>query len=261
MQTSALPTPALRVVIGEEDVLLREGIAKILEAAGLDVVARAGDADELLGKILAFRPDIAVVDVRMPPRREDDGLVVAVAVRRRLPGTGVLVLSQFCEPSFVTDLIDDHPAGVLKERVGDVPAFVDAVRRVAAGGSALDPEVISLMLGRRASADALRPLTTRERQVLAAMAEGLSNLGISQTLHLGQASVEKYVTAIFRKLDLGAADTPPPGAGGVVLPAGTGAAMSEACRANHNTHRRSIGDRACEVAARRMRDERAHFTR
>jgi len=210
MQTTALPTPALRVVIGEDDVLLREGIAKILEAAGLDVVARAGDADELLRKILAFRPDIAVVDVRMPPRREDDGLVVAVQVRRRLPGTGVLVLSQFCEPSFVTDLIDDHPAGVgylLKERVGDVPAFVDAVRRVAAGGSALDPEVISLMLGRRASAGALQPLTPRERQVLAAMAEGLSNLGISQTLHLSQASVEKYVTAIFRKLDLGAADT------------------------------------------------------
>ena len=210
MQTTALPTPALRVVIGEDDVLLREGIARILEAAGLDVVARAGDADELLGKILAFRPDIAVVDVRMPPRREDDGLVVAVQVRRRLPGTGVLVLSQFCEPSFVTDLIDDHPAGVgylLKERVGDVPAFVDAIRRVAAGGSALDPEVISLMLGRGASADALQPLTPRERQVLAAMAEGLSNLGISQTLHLSQASVEKYVTAIFRKLDLGAADT------------------------------------------------------
>jgi DNA-binding NarL/FixJ family response regulator len=192
MPTTALPTPALRVVIGEDDVLLREGIAKILEAAGLDVVARAGDADELLRKILAFRPDIAVVDVRMPPRREDDGLVVAVQVRRRLPGTGVLVLSQFCEPSYVTDLIDDHPAGVgylLKERVGDVPAFVDAVRRVAAGGSALDPEVISLMLGRRASADALQPLTQRERQVLAAMAEGLSNLGISQTLHLSQASV------------------------------------------------------------------------
>jgi len=210
MQTTALPTPALRVVIGEDDVLLREGIARILEAAGLDVVARAGDADELLRKILAFRPDIAVVDVRMPPRREDDGLVVAVQVRRRLPGTGVLVLSQFCEPSFVTDLIDDHPAGVgylLKERVGDVPAFVDAIRRVAAGGSALDPEVISLMLGRGASADALQPLTPRERQVLAAMAEGLSNLGISQTLHLSQASVEKYVTAIFRKLDLGAADT------------------------------------------------------
>lgn len=210
MQTTSSTAPPLRVVIGEDDVLLREGIARILEAAGLDVVARAGDADELLSKILAFRPDIAVVDVRMPPRREDDGLVVAIQVRRQLPDTGVLILSQFCEPSFVTDLIDGQPAGVgylLKERVGDVPAFVDAIRRVAAGGSALDPEVISLMLGRRVVADALHLLTPRERQVLAAMAEGSSNLGISQALHLSQASVEKYVTAIFRKLDLTAADT------------------------------------------------------
>lgn len=126
------------------------------------------------------------------------------------PGRACWCCHNSASRSFVTDLIDDHPAGVgylLKERVGDVPAFVDAVRRVAAGGSALDPEVISLMLGRRASAGALQPLTPRERQVLAAMAEGLSNLGISQTLHLSQASVEKYVTAIFRKLDLGAADT------------------------------------------------------
>ncbi len=210
MSSAAEASPTLRVVIGEDDVLLREGIARILQGAGLDVVALAGDADELLSKILAFRPDIAIVDVRMPPRRADDGLVVAIEVRRRLPATGVLVLSQFCEPSFVTDLIGDHPAGVgylLKERVGNVPAFVDAVRRVAAGGSALDPEVISLMLGNRTTADALHPLTRRERQVLAAMAEGNSNLGISQNLHLSMASVEKHVTAIFRKLNLTAADT------------------------------------------------------
>jgi DNA-binding NarL/FixJ family response regulator len=210
MQEAPHVPDVLRVVVGEDDVLLREGITRILEAAGLEVVARAGDADDLLGKILAFRPDIAIVDVRMPPRREDDGLVVAIEVRRRLPGTGVLVLSQYCEPSFVTDLIDDHPAGVgylLKERVGDVPAFIDAVRRVAAGGSALDPEVISLMLGRRATADPLHALTPRERQVLASMAEGNSNLGISQSLHMSLASVEKYVTAIFRKLNLGSADT------------------------------------------------------
>lgn len=209
MQPVATSLSRLRVVIGEDDVLLREGIASILDAAGLDVVARAGDADELLSKILAFRPNIAIVDVRMPPRREDDGLVVAIQVRRQLPGTGVLVLSQYCEPSFVTDLIDGQPAGVgylLKERVGDVPAFIDAVRRVAAGGSALDPEVIALMLGRRA-ADAPQDLTSREQQVLAAMAEGNSNLGISQVLHTSQASVEKYVTAIFRKLKLPAADT------------------------------------------------------
>lgn len=200
----------MRVVVGEDDVLLQEGIAGILIAAGFDVVARAGDADDMLRKILAFRPDIAIVDVRMPPRREDDGLVAAIEVRRRLPATGVLILSQYCEPSFAIELIGDHPGGVgylLKERVGDVPAFVDAVRRVAAGGSALDPEVVSLMLGRPKPGDALFPLSPREREVLAAMAEGNSNLGISQALLMSQASVEKYVTAIFRKLDLAAADT------------------------------------------------------
>ena len=210
MDTQNVETPALRVVVGEDDVLLQEGIAGILLAAGFDVVARAGDADDMLRKILAFRPDIAIVDVRMPPRREDDGLVAAIEVRRRLPGTGVLILSQYCEPSFAIELIGDHPGGVgylLKERVGDVPAFVDAVRRVAAGGSALDPEVVSLMLGRPKPGDALFPLSPREREVLAAMAEGSSNLGISQALLMSQASVEKYVTAIFRKLDLAAADT------------------------------------------------------
>jgi len=210
MDTRNVDTPALRVVVGEDDVLLQEGIAGILTAAGFDVVARAGDADDMLRKILAFRPDIAIVDVRMPPRREDDGLVAAIEVRRRLPATGVLILSQYCEPSFAIELIGDHPGGVgylLKERVGDVPAFVDAVRRVAAGGSALDPEVVSLMLGRPKPGDALFPLSPREREVLAAMAEGNSNLGISQALLMSQASVEKYVTAIFRKLDLAAADT------------------------------------------------------
>ncbi len=210
MDTPNVGTAGLRVVVGEDDVLLQEGIAGILVAAGFDVVARAGDADDMLRKILAFRPDIAIVDVRMPPRREDDGLVAAIEVRRRLPATGVLILSQYCEPSFAIELIGDHPGGVgylLKERVGDVPAFVDAVRRVAAGGSALDPEVVSLMLGRPKPGDALFPLSPREREVLAAMAEGNSNLGISQALLMSQASVEKYVTAIFRKLDLAAADT------------------------------------------------------
>ena len=210
MDTRNVETPALRVVVGEDDVLLQEGIAGILLAAGFDVVARAGDAVDMLRKILAFRPDIAIVDVRMPPHREDDGLVAAIEVRRRLPGTGVLILSQYCEPSFAIELIGDRPGGVgylLKERVGDVPAFVDAVRRVAAGGSALDPEVVSLMLGRPKPGDALFPLSPREREVLAAMAQGSSNLGISQALLMSQASVEKYVTAIFRKLDLTAADT------------------------------------------------------
>ena len=202
--------PALRVIIGEDDVLLREGIVRILAGAGLDVVAQSGDAEEMLRKVLAFRPDVAIIDVRMPPRREDDGLVTAIQVRRQLPGTGVLILSQFCEPSFAIDLIGDRPEGVgylLKERVGDVSAFVGAVSRVAAGGSALDPEVVGRMLGRPAPGDALYPLTPRERAVLAAMAEGRSNLGISQSLLISQAAVEKHVTAIFRKLGIADADT------------------------------------------------------
>ena len=202
--------PALRVIIGEDDVLLREGIVRILAGAGLDVVAQSGDAEEMLRKVLAFRPDVAIFDVRMPPRREDDGLVTAIQVRRQLPRTGVLILSQFCEPSFAIDLIGDRPEGVgylLKERVGDVSAFVEAVSRVAAGGSALDPEVVGRMLGRPAPGDALYPLTPRERAVLAAMAEGRSNLGISQSLLISQAAVEKHVTAIFRKLGIAGTDT------------------------------------------------------
>lgn len=207
---STLPGPGLRICIGEDDVLLREGIVRILVGAGLDVVSQSGDADELLREVLAFRPDVAIFDVRMPPRHEDDGLVAAMEVRRQLPGTGVLILSQFCEPSLVIDLIGDRPEGVgylLKERVGDVPAFLDAVRRVAGGGSALDPEVVARMLGRPAPGDALYPLTPRERSVLGAMAEGMSNLGISRALLMSQAAVEKHVTAIFRKLGIAAADT------------------------------------------------------
>ncbi|MCW2523098.1 MAG: LuxR family transcriptional regulator [Frankiales bacterium] len=195
--------PALRVSIGEDDVLLREGIARILSAAGLDVVAQAGDADDLVRKTLAYRPDVAIVDVQMPPRREDDGLLAAVNLRRRLPQLGVLILSQYCEPAFAVQLIGDRPEGVgylLKDRVGDVGTFTDALTRVASGGSALDAEVIRRMLGHRAPSDALRRLTPREQAVLAAMAEGKSNLGIAQSLLISQAAVEKHVTVIFRKL-------------------------------------------------------------
>ena len=158
--------------------LLREGIARILAEAGCDVVAQAGDADDLLRKTLSHHPDVAVVDVQMPPRRENDGLVAAMEVRRRLPRTGVLVLSQFYEESYAVDLIGDHAEGVgylLKERVGDVAAFVDAVQRVAAGGSAIDPQIVSRMLGRRRQHGPLDDLTPRERDVLKAMAEGKSN--------------------------------------------------------------------------------------
>jgi DNA-binding NarL/FixJ family response regulator len=190
----------LRVVIGEDDVLMREGMARLLAEAGFDVVAQAGDADDLLRKTLAHRPDVAVVDVQMPPRREDDGLVAAMEVRRRLPSTGVLVLSQFYEETYALDLIGDRAEGVgylLKERVGDVSAFVDAVERVAAGGSALDPQVIGRMLGRRRGSGPLDELTPRERDVLAAMAEGKSNLGIAEALVVSEAAVEKHVTGIF----------------------------------------------------------------
>jgi DNA-binding NarL/FixJ family response regulator len=200
----------LRVVIGEDDVLLREGIARILAEAGSDVVAQAGDADDLLRKALAHRPDIVVVDVQMPPRHEDDGLVAALEVRRRLPDTGVLVLSQYYEESYALDLIGDSAEGVgylLKERVGDVSAFTDAVQRVAAGGSALDPHVVGLMLGRRRARGPLDDLTPRERDVLAEMAAGKSNLGIAEALVVSEAAVEKHVTGIFQKLGIGPSST------------------------------------------------------
>ena len=202
--------PPLRVVIGEDDVLLREGLARLLGDAGLDVVAQAGDAEDLLRKGLAHRPDVAIVDVQMPPRREDDGLVAAMELRRRLPGTGVLVLSQFSEASYALDLIGDRAEGVgylLKERVGDVSAFVDAIQRVAAGGSALDAEVVGRMLGRRRPGDPLDALTPRERAVLGVMAEGKSNIGIAEALTVSEAAVEKHVTAIFRKLGIAPAST------------------------------------------------------
>ncbi len=202
--TSAAP---LRVCVGEDDVLLREGISRILSDAGLDVVARSGDADDLLRRTLAHRPDVVVADVRMPPRGEDDGLVAAMEVRRRLPGTGVLILSQFCEPSFALELLGERPAGVgylLKERVGDVASFTDAVARVAAGGSALDPEVVGRMLGTRARGGVLDALTPRELEVLAAMAEGRSNSGIADALFVSLAAVEKHVSSIFRKLGIAA---------------------------------------------------------
>ena len=198
----------VRVVIGEDDVLLREGVARLLTDAGLDVVAQAGDATELVSKTLAYRPDVAIVDVRMPPQREHDGLVAAVELRRRLPRTAVLILSQFYEPSLVLQLIGDQPEGVgylLKERVGDVRTFLEAINRVAAGGSALDPEVVARLLKLQKPRDPLGALSTNEHAVLAAMAEGRSNAGIAETLRVSEATVEKHVTAIFRKLGIGAA--------------------------------------------------------
>jgi DNA-binding NarL/FixJ family response regulator len=200
----------VRVVIGEDDLLLREGVARILADAGFDVVAQAGDADDLLRKALAHRPDVAIVDVQMPPGHGDDGLQAALKLRRERPETGVLVLSQFYEERYAVDLIGDSAEGVgylLKERVGELQAFTDAVERVASGGTALDPEVVARMLGRRRPAGPLDSLSPRERDVLASMAEGKSNRGIAETLVVTEAAVEKHVTSIFRKLELGQAPT------------------------------------------------------
>jgi DNA-binding NarL/FixJ family response regulator len=200
----------LRVVIGEDDVLLREGIARLLGEAGFDVVAQAGDADDLLRKGLAHHPDVAVVDIQMPPGQGDDGLRAAMELRRRHSDVGILILSQYYEEAYAIELIGERPEGVgylLKERVGDVDAFIDAVERVAAGGSALDPEVVGRMLGRRKNDGPLASLSPRELDVLAAMAEGKSNRGIAQELVVTEAAVEKHVTGIFHKLGLGATPT------------------------------------------------------
>jgi DNA-binding NarL/FixJ family response regulator len=197
-------------VIGEDDVLFREGIARLLTEVGFEVVAQAGDADGLVRDALAHRPDAAVVDIQMPPGRGDDGLRAALELRRRLPEIGVLVLSQYYEEQYALDLIGDRAEGVgylLKERVADVEAFTDAVARVAAGGTALDPEVVARMLGRRRRSGPLDDLTPREREVLGHLAEGKSNTGIAEALSVTNAAVEKHVTTIFQKLDLDVSPT------------------------------------------------------
>src|SRR4051794_4056523 len=184
---------------------MREGIARLLTEGGFDVVSHAGDADAFLRKALAHRPDVAVVDIQMPPGRGDDGLRAALEIRERLPETGVLVLSNYYEEQYALDLIGDSAEGVgylLKERVGEVDAFTDAVARVAAGGSALDPEVVGRMLGRRRHENPLDELTPRERDVLTHLAEGKSNQGIAEALVVTSAAVEKHVTSIFQKLGL-----------------------------------------------------------
>jgi DNA-binding NarL/FixJ family response regulator len=196
----------VRVVIGDDDVLLREGIARILAEAGFEVAGLAGDAEDLLRKALAHKPDVTIVDVQMPPDRTDDGLRAAIELRRQRPEAGVLVLSQFYEQSYAIELIGERAEGIgylLKERVGDVDAFVDAVSRVAAGGSALDPVIVGRMLGRSRSESPIDRLSPRERDVVAAMAEGKSNQGIAAALFISEAAVEKHVTSIFHKLDLG----------------------------------------------------------
>jgi DNA-binding NarL/FixJ family response regulator len=194
-----------RVVIGDDDVLLREGVARLLTDAGFEVVAQAGDADDLLRKGLAHRPDLLIADINMPPDRTDDGLRAALDVRERRPETGLLILSQFYDERYALDLIADGTDGIgylLKERVGDVESFVQAAERVADGRSALDPEVVARVLGRRGRDSPVQRLSPRELEVLAAMAEGKANRGIAEGLGITQAMVEKHVTSIFHKLGL-----------------------------------------------------------
>jgi DNA-binding NarL/FixJ family response regulator len=195
----------VRVVVAEDSVLLREGIVMLLEDAGFDVVGQAGDADDLVRKVGAHKPDVAVVDVRMPPGNTDDGLRAAILLRSRQPGLGVLVLSQYVEPSYAQALLVDTAEGVgylLKDRIGDVERFVEAVRRVGSGGSALDPEVVRHLMGRAGSGDPIEQLTERERETLELMAEGRSNRAIAETFGVSERAVEKNVTSIFGKLGL-----------------------------------------------------------
>jgi DNA-binding NarL/FixJ family response regulator len=197
----------VRVVVADDSTLLREGLVRLLEEGGLEVVGQAGDGEELLRKVRAHKPDVAVVDVRMPPTHTDEGLQAAREIRAELPEVSVLVLSQYVEVAYARELLAESAEGLgylLKDRVADVEALTDAVRRVGGGGSALDPEVVSPMLGRRRDDDPLEQLTPREREVLGLMAEGRSNGAIAAELVVSERAVEKHVTGIFSKLDLGA---------------------------------------------------------
>jgi DNA-binding NarL/FixJ family response regulator len=195
----------LRVVVGEDEPFVREGIVRVLEHSDFDVVGVAADAPDLLRKTSAHKPDVVVTDIQMPPRSTDDGLRAAIKIRATQPEVGVLVLSQFLEEDYAVALLGDHAEGVgylLKERVSDLDLFADSVRRVARGGSALDPDVVQVMLGRWRPHGPLDALTPREREVLGLMAEGRSNPGIGAELSVTPAAVERHVTGIFNKLGL-----------------------------------------------------------
>jgi DNA-binding NarL/FixJ family response regulator len=195
----------MRVVIADDAVLFREGLARVLEAAGIQVAGQVGDAGGLLARVRADPPDAVVVDIRMPPTHTHEGLEAARRIRAEQPAVGVLVLSQYVEPHHAMQLLEDGARGVgylLKDRVADVGEVVDAVRRVAGGGSVIDPEVVAQLLGRRRTRDPLQELTDRERDVLALMAEGRSNQAICQRLFLSPKTVEAHVRSIFTRLDL-----------------------------------------------------------
>ena len=195
----------MRVVIAEDSVLLREGLERLLGENGLDVVGSSGTADELLQTVRSDDPDVAVVDIRLPPTHNDEGMRAALEIRAAHPETGVLVLSQYVEVGLAMQLLAESAEGagyLLKDRISDVKEFVAAVRRVATGGSAIDPIIVSTLLSRRRSDDSLTALTPREREVLELMAEGRSNQGIADKLVISLRAVEKYVSSIFGKLGL-----------------------------------------------------------
>jgi DNA-binding NarL/FixJ family response regulator len=195
----------MRLVIAEDSVLLREGLARLLEDAGFEVVAQTGSAQDVMLKVRSYSPDVVIVDIRMPPTHTDEGLRAAQEIREAHPDVGVLVLSQYVEPGYAMELLAESAEGVgylLKDRVSDVAEFTAAVRRVGEGGSALDPAIVSQLVGRRRREDPIDTLTAREREVLELMAEGRSNSGIAERLVVTERAVEKHVTSIFGKLRL-----------------------------------------------------------
>jgi DNA-binding NarL/FixJ family response regulator len=195
----------IRVVVGEDEPFVREGILRVLQEGGFDVVGTAADARDLRHVAEAYQPDVLVADIQMPPDHGDDGLRAALAIRAARPGTGVLMLSQFLEDSYAFALVADGAQGIgylLKEKVGDLGTFVDAVRRIAEGGSVLDPDVVARLVGRPRKAGPLDDLTPREREVLTLIAEGRSNSGIANELVVTVSAVERHVTSIFDKLGL-----------------------------------------------------------
>jgi DNA-binding NarL/FixJ family response regulator len=195
----------VRVALADDAVLLREGMARLLTEAGFEVVGQSGTADDLLLKVRSYTPDVAVVDIRMPPTQTDEGLRAAQEIRDKHPGVGVLVLSQYVEPTYAMELLAESAEGVgylLKDRVSDVDEFSAAVRRVAEGGSALDPSLVTQLVGRRRKSDPIDELTPREREVLELMAEGRSNQAIGERLFVTPRAVEKHITSIFGKLRL-----------------------------------------------------------
>ena len=200
----------MRIVIAEDSVLLRAGLTRILADAGEEIVATVGDADALIGVVERNLPDLAIVDVRMPPTHTDDGLRAALTIRNRWPAVGILVLSQYVEERYATELLANDTRAIgylLKDRIADVSDFIEAVRRVGGGGTALDPEVVSQLLARSRQSDPLAALSPREREVLALMAEGRTNAAIARTLIVSDKAIEKHVSNIFMKLDLPPSDS------------------------------------------------------